>query len=91
LRINTKPINGSPKIKNLDSRNEIEKQDYRQNKYSSIDMLMGEWKKSKPRKKNQRETIYRLKEALKACKNIEAEVKLENQRKSIHQSASFPL
>lgn len=79
--------NGSPKIENSDSRNEIRNQDFRSEKSSSLDMLLGEWKKAEATKKK-REAIDSLKEALKAWREAEAEAKLQNQRKSIHRSGS---
>jgi len=81
------PKNGSPKIENSDSRNEIRNQDFRSEKSSSLDMLLGEWKKAEATKKK-REAIDGLKEALKAWREAEAEAKLANQRKSIHRSVS---
>lgn len=78
------PKTESSKIENSDSTIEIQNQDFCS---SSLDMLLGEWKKAEATKKK-REAIDSLKEALKAWREAEAEAKLDNQRKLIHQSAS---
>jgi hypothetical protein len=82
------PKNGCKKIVTSNNRNWIRNQDFCSEKSSSLDMLLSEWKKAEAQKKKT-ESINSLKEALKAWREAEEETKLENQRKSIHQSVSI--